>query len=525
MDCKKIPLTATHSFSNFFLDYISENKKLHSFYNRFPYIENFKGQLTDKASSFPQANRTVLVETLQRQYKNLVINKAVEQNISRLTDSKTFTITTGHQLNIFTGPLYFIYKITTIVNACKKLKETYPEYNFVPVYWMASEDHDYEEIKYFNLLGKKYVWETNQTGAVGRFDPASLKKLADEIPGDVSVFKEAYSKNKTLADAVRHYINALFGEEGLIVIDADGRSFKTLFASVIHDDLFNNTPKKLVDHTSNELQSLGYHTQVNAREINHFYLDKNVRSRIERDNDGFKVVDTELRFSSEEILKMINETPEKFSPNVILRPLYQEIILPNLAYTGGPAELVYWLQLKGVFENFQIPFPVLLPRNFALVMDYPSVRKFGKTGLELQDLFEEKNFLFNHWILKNTQHDLSVGKELKIIEELFTQLKERSNKVDSTLSAMVSAENKKATNSLAKIEHKLMRAEKRLHSEKLGQIEALKNSLFPKGSLQERTDNFLNFYQQDPLFIQKLLTLFDPFDFQFNVFLYDETGA
>ena len=525
MDCKKIPLASTKSFSNFFLDYISKAENLQPFYNRFPSIESLGPQLNEKAISFPEHNRTVLAEVLKHQYKDLNISEAVSNNINNLSNNKTFTITTGHQLNIFTGPLYFIYKIVTVINACKKLKQAYPENNFVPVYWMASEDHDYEEIKYFTLFGKKYVWETDQTGGVGRFDTSGLGKLSDEVPGDVTFFREAYAKNKTLANAVRHYINALFGDLGLVVVDADDRSLKTLFKKVIHDDLFNHSPKKSVDSTNSELHKLGYHTQVNAREINHFYLENNLRSRIEKTDTGFSVVDTELKFSETEVLKMIEETPEKFSPNVILRPLYQEIILPNLAYTGGPAELVYWLQLKGVFENFNIPFPVLLPRNFAMVIDHPSVRKFNKTGLELADLFEEKNFLFNHWIIKNTHHNLSVGKELKEIQELFNSLGERASKIDITLTPLITAQSKKAINSLEKIEHKLLKAEKRLHSDKLGQLEDLKKSLFPKDSLQERTDNFLNFYQQDTQFINKLLTCFDPFDFQFNILMYDETGA
>jgi uncharacterized protein YllA (UPF0747 family) len=160
-----------------------------------------------------------------------------------------------------------------------------------------------------------------------------------------------------------------------------------------------------------------------------------------------------------------------------------------------------------------------------MVMDYPSVRKFSKTGLQLSDLFEEKNFLFNHWVINNTHHTLSVGKELKEIQDIFNAIGERASKIDSTLAPMISAQLKKATNSLEKIEHKLLKAEKRLHSDKLGQVDALKNSLFPKGSLQERTDNFLNFYQPDNQFINKLLAQFDPFDFQFNVLMYDETGA
>jgi bacillithiol biosynthesis cysteine-adding enzyme BshC len=525
MECKKIPLANTKSFSPFFLDYVSEAEPLKPYYNRFPLIENFQDQINDKSVTFTDHNRAVLVDVLQQQYKGMQLSVAVSNNINSLLDKKTFTITTGHQLAIFTGPLYFIYKIVTVINACKKLKQAYPENNFVPIYWMASEDHDYDEIKYFNLFGEKHTWETDQKGAVGRFNPHGLATLASQLSGNTSIFFEAYAKNNTLADATRHYVNALFGHEGLLVLDADNRALKTLFKQVIYDDLFNHTPKKAVDKTTSKLHALGYHTQVNAREINHFYLDKNLRSRIEKTTSGFSVVDTDITFTEEEVKRVIEETPEKFSPNVILRPLYQETILPNLAYAGGPAELVYWLQLKEVFNLFNTPFPFLMPRNFALVMDYPSVRKFNKTGLELVDLFEEKNFLFNHWIIKNTHHNLSLGKEMGSIQEVFRTIADRSMKIDSTLAPMISAQSKKALNSLEKIEHKLLKAEKRLHADKLGQLDALKNSLFPKGGLQERTDNFLTFYHQDNQFINKLLTYFDAFDFRFNVLMYDQTGA
>ena len=200
MQLHKIALADTHSFSSFFLDYISQTDSLKKFYHRFPLIENFRDQIQEKKSFSPQ-NRNTLFTSLTKQYEGVKITEAVTSNLNSLKDSKTFTITTGHQLNIFTGPLYFIYKIVTVINACKKLKEHYPEYHFVPVYWMASEDHDYEEIKWCRLYGKKYVWETDQTGAVGRFDPKSLVKLIEELPGDVTVFKNAYSKSKTLAQA------------------------------------------------------------------------------------------------------------------------------------------------------------------------------------------------------------------------------------------------------------------------------------------------------------------------------------
>ncbi len=519
MQLHKIALADTHSFNSFYLDYISQKDSLKNSYHRFPFVQNFKEQIAEKATSFPQANRDILVKEITRQYEGIKISGKVSENIKSLREPITFTVTTGHQLNVFTGPLYFIYKIVTVINTCKVLEEQYPHYNFVPVYWMASEDHDYDEVKSFRLYGKKYSWETNQTGAVGRFDPKSLSKLIDELPGDVSLFKTAYTKKKTLADATRSYVNELFGNEGLMVVDADNRELKSLFKSVIHDDLFNHSPKKLVEEKNQQLESLGYHPQVFARDINFFYLDKNIRHRIEKKDEGFVVVDTPLKFSSQEIEKLIENEPEKFSPNVILRPLYQEMILPNLAYVGGPAEVVYWLQLKGVFDYFKTPFPILMPRNFAAVMDEPTKKKFDKTGLELKDLFEDKNYLFNHWISKNSSSNLSLGKEIHEIEEVFKLVKGQASMIDVTLNKHVDAKALHAIQSLQVIERKMLRAEKRKHEEKLKQVEAIKDFLFPNGSPQERTDNFLNFYQQDPQFIQKLIQHFDPLDFRFNVLM------
>jgi len=520
MQVNKVPLAETRSFSPFFLDYIEKKENLTPFYHRYPDSANFKEQIAEKVSNFPQNHRKILVESLSKQYSGLTLSSAVEQNILRLKDKKTFTVTTGHQLNIFTGPLYFIFKIVTVINACKQLKIQYPEYHFVPVYWMATEDHDYEEIKYFKLYGKKYVWNTEQSGAVGRFNTKGLNALSDEVPGETKIFREAYSKQNKLSDAVRHYVNTLFGMEGLVVVDGDCRELKSLFTPVIQEDILENVSKKIVDKTNSSLENLGYKVQVYCREVNFFYLADGLRSRIERSGDQFNVIDTDLSFSTEQIKQLISNEPEKFSPNVILRPLYQEYILPNLAYVGGPAEVIYWLQLKEVFQHFQTTFPMLMPRNFGMVMDAETARKFAKTGLEIAEIFEEKNYLFNHWVLKNSPRNLTVGTELQEIVKIFESLKERASSIDSTLGPLVGAEGKRAVNSLEKIERKIFRAEKRLHGDKLRQIEAVKDILFPNGSLQERTENFLNFYQRDPEFIKHLLLTFDPFDFRFNILSY-----
>jgi bacillithiol synthase len=516
----KIPLQDTKSFSPFFLDYIQQKETLKPFYNQYPSIENFNNLLTKKSKSFPSRNRETLVQTLQRQYKELQIADSVKTNLAALKDPKTFTVTTGHQLNIFTGPLYFIYKIVTVINTCKALRKKYPAHKFVPVYWMASEDHDYDEIKYFICNGKRYVWETSQKGAVGRFHTKDFQALLNTIPGEIDIFRTAYLKHSNLADAVRFYINEFFGTEGVIALDADDRDLKSLFTNVMLEDVTKNTTLSIIQKTNERLEQLNYETQVYCRDINFFYLAEQQRSRIEKNGEFFRVLDSNLQFTEQQITELIRTEPEKFSPNVILRPLYQETILPNLAYVGGPAEVVYWLQLKEVFEHYNTPFPILMPRNFAMVIDHTVNRKFEKSGLPVNVFFEQKNFLFNHWVLKNTHHNLTVGKERTTVDSIFSDLKQRAEAIDTTLGAFVGAEGKRTLNSLEKIEKKLLRAEKRLHEDRLRQIGEVKDALFPNGNLQERTDNFLNFYQQDNQFISKLISVFDPFDFSFNILTY-----
>jgi bacillithiol synthase len=521
MQHKRIALADTKAFSPFFLDYIQQKDNLKPYYHRFPLTQNFNAQIAEKSQSFPASHRRLLVSVLKKQYAKLKTEEVVSSNINALGDPDTFTVTTGHQLNIFTGPLYFIYKIVTVINACKKLKTQYPRFNFVPVYWMASEDHDYDEIKSFRLYGKEYVWETSQRGAVGRFITHGFDKLLADVPGDTSIFREAYAKNKTLADAVRYYVNALFAGEGLIVLDADDRELKKLFTPVIEDDIFKNTTVGLVKKTSDDLAALGYKTQVFCRDINFFYLDNNVRARIEKRDGRYVVVETDLQFTEAELRQMVSEQPEKFSPNVILRPLYEEFILPNLAYVGGPAENIYWLQLKNVFDHYRLPFPMLMPRNFGMVIDHTVRRKLEKTGLDVSLYFEDKNYLYNHWTLNHSKHNLTVGAEQDTIRKLYEQLKQRAESIDKTLGPFVAAEGTRVMNGLERIERKLLRAEKRLQDDKLRQIEAVKDALFPGGNLQERVDNFLNFYQQDSQFISKLISCLDPFDYQFNVLTYN----
>ncbi|MEP5613140.1 MAG: bacillithiol biosynthesis cysteine-adding enzyme BshC [Cyclobacteriaceae bacterium] len=520
MQKENIPLDETDCFSSLFIDYINQKPELKPYYTDFPSIENFQSVIDNR--NFAKTSRTVLVQALENQYDGVSVSARVTENIKSLGLENTFTVTTGHQLNIFTGPLYFIYKIVTVINACKDLKKKYPKQNFVPVYWMASEDHDFDEINHFYFDQKKYQWNTDQKGAVGKFTLTGIEEILNQLPDGIDFFKEAYAK-ETLAEAGRHYVNHLFGEEGIVVVDADDKSLKNLFTPVVEDDLFNHSAQKASAKDTESIQSLGYKTQVFAREINFFYLADNVRERIEKDGNDFRVVDSDIKFSEVEIRQLLKDHPEKFSPNVILRPLYQETILPNLAYVGGPSEAVYWLQLKSVFTHFKTPFPLLMPRNFALFISKDDARKWKKTGLSTSELFLSKDQAFGKWVKSNSTQDLSYATELIQIRSLYRELGEKASVVDPTLKQHLEALNATAEKKLEKAEKKLLRAEKRKHTNSQDQISAVKDVLFPGGSLQERHDNFLNFYLDNPQFIQTLLDTFDAFNYSMYL-LFDENN-
>ncbi len=516
MRTEKLALDETECFSPLFIDYINQKEDLKKFYRAFPTVEAFKETIANR--NFSDSHRKVLVNVLERQYQDVTISERVSGNIRKLEKDRTFTVVTGHQLNILTGPLYFIYKIVTIINACKVLKKTYPGDEFVPVYWMASEDHDFKEINHFHFNGKKYRWETDQKGAVGRFDPADIQGLLNQLPEGARFFKKAYSA-QTLAEAGRRYVNHLFGDEGVIVMDADDADLKRCFNHVIEDDLFSHHVQQASAKDTEAIKALGYKTQVNAREVNFFYLHENMRERLEHSGEGFQVVDTDICFSESEIRDLVRTNPERFSPNVILRPLYQETILPNLAYVGGPSETVYWLQLKSVFAHFNTPFPLLMPRNFALVIPSPEAKKWRKTGLTFTDLFLDTHVAFSKWVKDHANQDLSFDKELDTLNQLYDEMGQKASAIDPTLTQHIEALKSGLNGNIEKAAKKLLRAEKRKHAEKQAQIEAVKQVLFPRGSLQEREDNFLNFYLENPNFIKDLIQTFDAFDYRMYLLL------
>ncbi len=523
-----IPYNETGYFSNLMKDYLDEKKSLQSFYHRFPHLENFKFQIEEKSKLYTASQRQQLVSSLKNQYTKVETSVEVTQNIELLALENTFTVTTGHQLNLFTGPLYFLYKIISTINLTLELKNRYPENNFVPIYWMATEDHDFEEINYFNFKGKKVQWNTETSGVVGDLNTAGLEQVFELFSGHLGIgnnaeqlkewFKEAYLNHSNLSDATFYLAHTLFKHYGLLILDANTKALKTEFIPYTKQECFKQTSFNSIKKTNKDLELLNYAIQVNPREINLFYITSGLRERIVYQDKTYFVLNTEISFSKEELTKEIENFPERFSPNVVMRPLYQEVILPNLCYIGGGGELAYWLQLKENFKLFSVPFPILLLRNSALVQTKRQFEKTTKLNVDTKDLFLKQIHLEEKVINTISKINIDFSAQKEMLSQQFEMLYQIAEQTDASFKGAVGAQERKQIKGLEHLEKRLLKAQKRKLKDHLNRIKTLQNELFPNQSLQERQVNFSELYLEygDQL-IPKLIKNLKPLELEFTV--------
>lgn len=526
MKVQYIDYAKTRCFSSTITRLLNHDEEVKPFINQFPDLKTFEKIISERKYS---GNRTQLVEVLEKQYQNIENQpQLLKNNIQSLKAKNTFTITTGHQLNIFTGPLYFIFKIVSAINLAKKLQQTFPDKNFVPIYWMATEDHDFEEINHTYVAGKKISWKMDAKGATGRLYTKTFIQTLNEYKGILGIsanakklgeiVTKAYSQYDKLADATRYLANELFGDYGLVIIDADDKTLKQEFVPIIKRDIVEQNSFKHISKSSAELENIGIHAQVNPREINFFYLTDILRERIVFEDEKYQVLNSEISFSEAELKEEIENYPERFSPNVVMRPLFQEVILPNLAYIGGGGEIAYWLQLKSNFDFYKIDFPLLILRNSAMLANEQTVNKLNKLGLSFEDAFIATEELKKIYVQNHTQHELNINNEWQQLQNVFDSLKNRVAKIDPTLKPSAEAVEVRLKKAMDSLEKKLMRADKRNHNEAMSDIENVKKQLFPGGGLQERKENFGLFYvKYGDDFIKELIENFKPLEFKFSI--------
>lgn len=431
-----------------------------------------------------KTDRKLLVSKLREQYASYAANEKVKLNIDALLDENTFTVTTGHQLCLLGGPAYFIYKIVSTIKACELYALQHPSKKFVPVFWLASEDHDFAEVDHLYLFNKKIQWQKEASGAVGRLNVEGLQSIVEEVKsltGDsdlITIFEQALHSSD-LAAFTKYWVNALFAKYGLLIIDADDADFKRSFAPIISREFKDNIGKREVEKT-NAILSEKYKLQVNPREINFFRLEDDKRERFVEPLGNWE--------------DLLDTNPEKFSPNVIYRPLYQEFILPNVAYVGGPNELAYWFQIKGVFAAHQISYPQLILRDSFLVLNANQQKVMNILNFSFVDLLESAEALKSRFL--KSKMEISDANYSNALLKVFEDLKLEVSKIDTTLVGAVEAEKAKNLKSLENLFGRIKKAEKTRHEVDLNKIDKLKNQLFPEGIFQERRVNFMEFYSR-----------------------------
>ncbi len=466
-----IPFEKTNSFDKLIIDYLKDDDFLKSFYHFEDSVEGIKSSIDSYQNH--RLNRGNLKEVLLKQYNSYGIKEIpqkVQENILSLLKPDTFTVTTGHQLNLFSGPLYVIYKLISTINLAQKLNSIFPKNHFVPVFWMATEDHDINEISSFNLYGKNYKWENQWKGIAGNMPVSGIEILINELKivfGNsafaeelLSLMSSSYLESKSLGEATRKWINKLFGNSGLVVIDGNEAEFKKTIHDILNEELINKSSSGIINKSAEKLEKK-YHSQAKPREINLFYIGENFRERLVKENDSIRVLNTDIIFSMDEIKEELTLHPERFSPNVVLRPLYQESILPNIVFVGGPSEISYWLELKELFEFHNVPMPVLFLRSSSLILDKSLVNKLDKLSIQKTELFLPVDELIKTYI-QNKEKDQPAFKEvISIITDEFAKLSNSISQVDITLGPAVESESLKVLASLRMLEDKILRTLKR----------------------------------------------------------------
>lgn len=527
MDFYPVNYEEIPKFSTLVKDYLKGDAKIDEFVE-YNFDMHSIPDIITQSKDF-KVNRALLKSQVVEEYKGFELGSVLSNNIQRLSDSNTFTVTTAHQLVLLSGPLYFIYKICNVIALSRKLNNQYPNQHFVPVFWMGSEDHDFEEINHINLSGNKIEWLSDFGGATGEYPTdsmnsffASIKEFFANDEEAIKVvlnFEKMYSNAKNLTEASFTFLHHLFGKYGLVIVDGNKAAFKKVFAPIMKSELFDRNTDGLVKTTQQRLIEVGYHAQATSRDINLFYKTTGSRERIIYEDGLFKVNHTDIHFSNEAILEELNSFPERFSPNVILRPLYQQSVLPNVMYVGGGGELAYWMQLKNIFHFYKVQYPMLVLRTSAHIVSKSIHKKISKFNLPLTAYFEDIEEVKKKYIASTDEEGvLDIGEELESIREIISSLQSKANKVDASLVSWVGAEGSKLEKSLESISARLTKTKKQQIEVQLQQLEKIVQSFTPNNSLQERIENFLPYFVRYKFeFIETLIENLDTMEKQFTL--------
>jgi bacillithiol biosynthesis cysteine-adding enzyme BshC len=452
---------------------------------------------------FTHHARKVLVEVLTGQNSGQ-LSELQKENLQLLQLENTYTVTTGHQINFLLGPWYVMHKVLSTVKLARDLKLNYPEKNFVPLFWLATEDHDWNEIAVLHNKVNSASWPRNSVTPVGMIPTTEVLGLFDEwnvqFPNSLIPTKwiELYKQSETLAEATQRLANYVFSEIGILVLDPNNRQLKEQFLPIALEELSED--KVMNNYPQND-------GPLHMASINLFWMEDNRRSRVSL-----------AERKKEEWTELFKKFPERVSPNVATRPLYQELILPNVAYVGGPSEVQYWMSLKKVFTSFNIAFPKVISRDGGWVVSEKKWNKFLALQFSEEDFFTPLHEQLNKRVGADNKKSWD---QFKVqLRELLDSMKESILEVDSTLEASWNAENVKMYKSLEHMEHKVFKAQKRKEEELVSFLEKFHQENFVNSIPQERHFNWIFHFENQLPLDQDSWKLYDPLNSQFKLWLY-----
>lgn len=515
LSVRRVPFSRFESFPALFQDYSDHFERLSEFY---------AGDFRDRAERIRAVERTAaverdratLVDVLLEQNERWGMSAATRGNIEALRKDDTAAVVTGQQVGIFTGPLYTILKGITTIQLARQLSDESGR-AVVPVFWLGVEDHDFEEVASVHLLRRnepealRYAEAPDgPPGPVGRLRMSSeIDRLVDQIdeilpptdfkPEVMRVLREAYCSGETFGDAFARLLRAFLPDSGLVLLSSDDARLKRLVAPLYQREIVD--PEALSAEVGGVSTRLAerYHQQVHVTPTNLFLLDDGGRYPIDFDGDRFRLRGVDQAFSADDLLKLLDDHPERFSPNVVLRPLTQDTLLPTAAYVGGPGEISYFAQYGAAYEWADVPMPLIYPRASVTLVESKVEKVLEKYDLDVPDFGDDVDRLFQRVVVDAMDVDLDrlfQGASGPLHESVNT-VKQSLEALDPTLGKAAEATRSALMGEFEKLKGKAVRLEKKNKEVIRNQLAKAHANLYPNGILQERALSlvyFLNKY-------------------------------
>ena len=510
--------------SSLYADYTAHFERVAEFYSgNYTAPESFRHKINQLQNKNYQRN--ILHRVLNDQNREYHSGIKTLAHIDLLSNDNTFVVVTGQQLGLFTGPLYTIYKAITAVKLADKLSQDHQEYNFVPVFWLEGEDHDFEEINKLNIInptndvavieyligGKPLERNIGATGSIviddniEQFFASTAGSLmqTDYAAALLETMRGYYKTGNTFLKAFTGFFNHIYEDSGLVFLNSNTAEFKKILSPFFEKEINSNSEaSKLVIQKSAELEE-HYHAQIKAKALNLFMYHKGGRHLIEPSESGdYYLKNLRQRFTKDELLSIASTTPDLLSPNVVLRSLCQDTLLPTVAYVAGPAEIAYFAQLKPVYKFFDVTMPIIYPRASVTIVEEKIQKVLEKYSLDLIDLFGDVES-----IIAKVSDQVSEVKVDSLFDSLESRIKDAVNEarfgiqqIDPTLNGTIDSTLVKFQQQLDVLKHKTQKAQQQKEEISLKQIKKAAMNIFPRGNFQEREFSvvqYLNKYGPD----------------------------